>query len=170
MLKSVGGAVLLPRLQGREQRRRVGRARARYAEHLDLRVQLLDLDAEVVLERHPDRFFDGQRRALARRPRARWRGAARPTPAGACPKADTGMPEANRRAPAPTTAERAIEARNCWYKRITVLSRVVESKGCRPVVKQKPPRTSGRAETAIRFAGRVAKFTQNRQCDHGNLR
>ena len=40
-----------------------------------------------------------------------------------CPKADTDMPEANRRTPAPTTVERAIEARNCWYKRIAVLSR-----------------------------------------------
>jgi hypothetical protein len=41
----------------------------------------------------------------------------------ACPKADSGMPEANWRAAAPATAGRAIEARICWYKRITVLSR-----------------------------------------------
>jgi hypothetical protein len=39
------------------------------------------------------------------------------------------MPEANRRTPALNMAEREIEARNCWYKRIAVLSRVINRKG-----------------------------------------
>src|SRR5262245_38742801 len=42
---------------------------------------------------------------------------------GVCPKADSGIPETNRRTAAPAMAGYAIEARICWYKRITVLSR-----------------------------------------------
>jgi hypothetical protein len=43
-----------------------------------------------------------------------------------CPEADIGVPEANRNAIAPATADGAIEARISKDKRIKVLSRVVE--------------------------------------------
>jgi len=47
---------------------------------------------------------------------------------GVCPEADSGIPKANRRTAAPETAGRAIEARICWYKRITVLSTGLDRK------------------------------------------
>jgi hypothetical protein len=50
---------------------------------------------------------------------------------GVCPEADTDMPEANMRAPAAATAERTIEARNCWYKRIAIVSREVNREAVR---------------------------------------
>ena len=127
--KSVGGAVLLRARQPTRTARRERRVRARDAEDRICGFSFLDPDPEVVLERHPDRFVDRQRRSvdhrgvLGRGCGGRLSDAGRRRRAGVCPKADSGMPETNRNGRRARGAHgRAIEARNCWYKRIAQCS------------------------------------------------
>src|ERR1051326_5317495 len=59
--------------------------------------------------------------------------------AGVCPKADIGIPETNMRAAAPKAHGRAIEARICWCKRLTVVSTEMKTKAVGGLQKQDLP-------------------------------